>query len=246
MKMTTQLRAWLLLPLCVLAACERERTWPELRERVGDHRVIVRASDGQLFVSSDGGNLARGTAATPQQREQRFAEFLNEFGTRLGFAGASGPLQFQPGASQMAIALDATPLQMVFLEPVHRGAAIVDRPQSAAFAAGTDELRAVLARGVDFATLPEPIVGDSASVERARAAVLRQFGASDPGAITVKPEPVISAEHRRAGYLVEHRRTDPSGAGVWVRALFDPRDGALVVLQREERDDVPPRTGAVR
>jgi hypothetical protein len=218
-----------------------------LRERVGDDRLIVRAIAGQVFVSTASGNLARETAATPEDRERRFAEFLNEFHEQLGLTGSNGAVQFRAAAAEEPLGIGASGLYTLFLEPVYSSSAVVDRPQSAAYDAGTGELRSVLAWSVDFVTLPQPPVVNASDQERARVAVLRHLQRIEDGSgrIAVRDTPVISAQHGRAGYLVEYRSRDEVGAGLWVRALFDPRDGAVLILQQEERDDfpMPARTG---
>jgi hypothetical protein len=229
--------------LCVvaLAGCAPDRVWPRLQERVGDAAVIHRRAGDETFLATDRQNLAQAAAFTPEERLARFAEFLNDFRRELGLNGEAMTLEFQTAADQVPLEWDGHARQTVFLAPVHQGASVVDRIQSAAFDTRTGELRAVLASAVDFAVLPLAPPGNSAARERARTEVLHWLETNDmsQGAITIRADPVISAQLGRAGYLVEYRSRDEGGAGHWIRFIFDPQAGELLILRHEERDDFP-------
>ena len=234
---------WPILLAFALAGCEEKQAWPGLQARVEDAALTVRQAGGQTFLSTDRGNLARAAAFAPEEREARFAEFLNDFRRELGLSGAAGSIAFRRAASEVSLEWGEGSRWTTHLEPIHRGASIVDRPQSAAYDVESGELRAALVRSVDFTTLPGAPAVDSVARERARAAVLARLQADDlpEGRLVVRADPVVSAELRRAGYLVEYRGRDEAGAGRWIRALYDPAADEVLILRREERDDAPER-----
>ena len=220
----------------LLAACRRDNVWPELRTRIGDTPVTLRQSGDQLFLAVNSRNLALSAAATDAEREQQFAEFLNDFRDRLQLSGAES-LQFRAAMRQVPVGIDTRALHTVYLEPVFQGAGVIDRVQSAAYDSGSGELRAILTQSLDYSTLPHPPAGDTTVRARAVSAVLRHLQLPDSTRTSFRAGPVISAQLRRAGYLVEIRERDDSGAGRWVRALFDPATNEVVILGQEERDD---------
>ncbi len=237
--------AWPALLVFALS-CRREEAWPRLRARAGaDSRILTQRIAGQVFVATDRGNLASGIAANGAQREQRLAEFLRDFRRELGLNGDLASMQYRALVPETPITIGSQVLQTIYLAPVYRGAVVIDRVQSAAFDSASGTLRSVLARAVDFATLPQPPAPDPAARARAQQVVMRRLLGNEPpsGSVTVGADPVISAELRRAGYVVDYRARAEGGAGRWVRALFDPAANAVFILRQEERDDLPMPTG---
>jgi hypothetical protein len=225
----------------LLAACRRDNVWPELRSRVRDTPVTVRRIGDQLFLSVGTGNLARSPAVTAPEREQRFSEFLNDFRGQLQLLGASAPIQFGAAARQVPVGFGDRALHTVYLEPVFEGASVIDRVQSAAYDSASGELRAVLTQSLDYSTLPHPPSADTTVRARATSAVLQRFQLPDTTRVSFRAQPVISAQLRRAGYLIEIREHDEAGAGRWIRALFDPTTNEVLILRLEERDDFAAR-----
>lgn len=229
-----------------LVGCQKTQVWPALQDRVGDAPVTIRRAADRSFLATERGNLARAPAFTPEERSARFAEFLNDFRGEVGLSADIAPIEFRAAARQVGLAIGDEPMHTVYLVPLHGGASVVDRPQSAAYDAASGELRAVLAWAVEFATLPRAPLADTVAQERARAAFLDWLQARDApeGRVAIRADPVIAAQLRRAGYLMEYRGRDETGAGSWIRALFDPAAEEVLILQHEERDDFPESAGA--
>jgi hypothetical protein len=198
-------------------------------EQLGDH-VLITVQRGSLSSERPSDDAGRVEALASYLRENR-----ELFGLPAVQAEA---LTFVEAAPQDQISNDAgETYTLLAVYQTHQNAAVIDEFLMAAFLAGEDgdELRRVRGRLHDPGELPVP--PDPAVVSRDRVApavqeLIEQYGLS-ADFTTVSESPVISAAYAVAGYLVSQFVSTETGSFDRFRAVVDPRDLRVVVLDRQ-------------
>ena len=196
---------------------------------------------GEMLVTISQGSLVTESPRTDPERDDALQGYLRDHPELFGPADvAPEDLTFAETTPQAQMTNEAGEIYtLLALHQTVLGAPVIDEMQMGAFfqTPDGDELRRVRGHLRDPSSLPTPPDPMVVSRDRVLPTVSELIAARELSAdlTTLSDDPVIAVKENISGYLISSFEPTETGSGRRFRAVVDPRDLRVVVLE-----DQPP------